>query len=61
MTAALYRRVEFERYLMDVDRDFPEGARQARISRRHIKQIETFLAAAGLEKRGGTQSEGSNA
>ncbi len=61
LTAALYRRVEFERYLMDVDRDYPEGARQARISRRHIKQIETFLAAAGLEKRGdSTQAEGSN-
>ncbi len=60
LTAALYRRVEFERYLMDVDRDYPEGARQARISRRHIKQIETFLAAAGLEKRGATQAEGSN-
>jgi hypothetical protein len=60
LTAALYRRVEFERYLMDVDRDYPEGARQARISRRHIKQIETFLAAAGLEKRGNTQAEGSN-
>jgi hypothetical protein len=51
LTAALHRRVEFERYLMDVDRDFyPEGPRQARISLRHIKQIETFLATAGLEK-----------
>ena len=40
---------------MDVDRDFyPEGPRQARISGRHIKQIETFLAAAGLEKPGAT-------
>ncbi len=45
---------------MDVDGDFPEGARQARVSRRHIKQIETFLAAAGLEKRGGTPAEGSD-
>jgi hypothetical protein len=51
LTAALHRRVEFERYLMDVDRDFyPEGHKQARISLRHFKQIETFLAAAGLEK-----------
>jgi hypothetical protein len=55
LTGALHRRVEFERYLMDVDRDFyPEGPRQARISRRHIKHIETFLAAAGLEKPGAT-------
>lgn len=49
LTAALHRRVEFERYLMDVDRDYPEGPRQARISLRHIKQIETFLTAAGLD------------
>lgn len=53
LTAALHRRVEFERYLMDVDRGFyPEGPKQARISLRHIKQIETFLAAASLEKPG---------
>jgi hypothetical protein len=59
LTAALHRRVEFERYLMGVDRDYPEGPRQARISLRHIKQIGMFLAAAGLEKPGATVERGS--